>query len=361
MAAGDLDGARELADMGLARQTGSPVLDMVRLPALRGWIAFIDGDLVAAERGAAAAIRWADESGIGDQEPGRVYAELTLAAVHVERMEYERAAEAVAAARRSGDALGRPPLQHLVALVQAAHARAEGDATAAAAHLATARVHQPAGSPTLLGRLALEAARQELRFQPWAAGPAIAALGDDAAARAVRAAHCLEVGDDVGARTAVAALPDPVTAREHVEWGVLRALVARTPGEAEAHLGAALVVAEREGFVQSVVALGPPVFKLLEAHPAGADTAYVADLIERAAAVVSPVVSDAMARLVDPLTPSELNVLRHLSSRLTNREIAAALYVSLNTLKTHIKSVYRKLGVTSRTEAVDAGRRAHLI
>ena len=54
-------------------------------------------------------------------------------------------------------------------------------------------------------------------------------------------------------------------------------------------------------------------------------------------------------------------VLRYLSSRLTYREIAAALYISVNTLKTHVKSVYRKLEVASRQEAVDVGRRLRLI
>ena len=42
-------------------------------------------------------------------------------------------------------------------------------------------------------------------------------------------------------------------------------------------------------------------------------------------------------------------------------EIAAALYVSLNTLKTHVRTVYRKLDVESRADAVDAGRRLGVI
>ena len=53
----------------------------------------------------------------------------------------------------------------------------------------------------------------------------------------------------------------------------------------------------------------------------------------------------------------EITVLRYLSSRLTYQEIAGALYVSLDTLKSHVRSVYRKLAVASRAEAVEAGRR----
>jgi len=49
-------------------------------------------------------------------------------------------------------------------------------------------------------------------------------------------------------------------------------------------------------------------------------------------------------------------VLRLLPSRLTLREIADELYVSLNTLKFHLRIIYRKLGVNSRTDAVEAAR-----
>jgi LuxR family maltose regulon positive regulatory protein len=65
--------------------------------------------------------------------------------------------------------------------------------------------------------------------------------------------------------------------------------------------------------------------------------------------------------LVERLSSREVTVLRYLCSRLTYREIAAALFVSLNTLKTHVKSVYRKLGVASRADAVEAGRRSGVI
>jgi len=54
-------------------------------------------------------------------------------------------------------------------------------------------------------------------------------------------------------------------------------------------------------------------------------------------------------------------VLRYLCSRMTHREIAAALFVSLNTLKTHVRAIYRKLDVDSRADAVDAGRRLGVI
>jgi DNA-binding NarL/FixJ family response regulator len=61
--------------------------------------------------------------------------------------------------------------------------------------------------------------------------------------------------------------------------------------------------------------------------------------------------------LVDPLTPRELEVLQLAAEGLANKEIAAALHISEHTVKFHLSSLYSKLGVASRTEAVRAGMR----
>ena len=66
-------------------------------------------------------------------------------------------------------------------------------------------------------------------------------------------------------------------------------------------------------------------------------------------------------RLVDELTDRELAVLRYLPSQLSQREIASELYVSLNTVKTHCKAIYRKLGVDGRKAAVQAAREHNLL
>ena len=65
--------------------------------------------------------------------------------------------------------------------------------------------------------------------------------------------------------------------------------------------------------------------------------------------------------LVVELTDRELSVLRYLPSKLSQREIAAELYVSLNTVKTHCKAIYRKLGVDGRKPAVQAAREHDLL
>jgi len=66
-------------------------------------------------------------------------------------------------------------------------------------------------------------------------------------------------------------------------------------------------------------------------------------------------------QLIEDLTDRELAVLRYLPSRLSQREIASELYVSLNTVKTHCKAVYRKLGVGDRKAAVQAARDVSLL
>jgi LuxR family maltose regulon positive regulatory protein len=65
--------------------------------------------------------------------------------------------------------------------------------------------------------------------------------------------------------------------------------------------------------------------------------------------------------LVEQLTDREYMVLVHLPSRQSNAEIATRLGVSLNTVKTHLKHIYRKLDVVGRNEAVTAAERWHLL
>ncbi|MFT4865141.1 MAG: LuxR family maltose regulon positive regulatory protein [Ilumatobacter sp.] len=65
--------------------------------------------------------------------------------------------------------------------------------------------------------------------------------------------------------------------------------------------------------------------------------------------------------LVEQLTERETAVLRYLPTKMSQREIAAELYVSLNTVKTHCSAIYRKLGADNRKAAVQAARDHHLL
>ena len=65
--------------------------------------------------------------------------------------------------------------------------------------------------------------------------------------------------------------------------------------------------------------------------------------------------------LAEELTDRELSILRALQGPATQREIGAALFLSINTVKAYNKSLYRKLGVASRQDAVTAARELGLI
>ena len=65
--------------------------------------------------------------------------------------------------------------------------------------------------------------------------------------------------------------------------------------------------------------------------------------------------------LAGPLSRREIEVLRLLDSDLTGPQIAAELYVTLNTLRTHTKRIYTKLDVTTRTAAVRRARERGLL
>jgi LuxR family maltose regulon positive regulatory protein len=65
--------------------------------------------------------------------------------------------------------------------------------------------------------------------------------------------------------------------------------------------------------------------------------------------------------VVDPLTDREVGVLRLLRGSLSIREIGQTLNVSQNTVKTHTSAIYRKLGVSSRHDAIRRGRDMDLL
>jgi LuxR family maltose regulon positive regulatory protein len=66
-------------------------------------------------------------------------------------------------------------------------------------------------------------------------------------------------------------------------------------------------------------------------------------------------------QIVEQLTERETAVLRYLPTKMSQREIASELYVSLSTVKTHCAAIYRKLSVGDRKAAVQAARDFHLL
>ncbi|RDV46177.1 LuxR family transcriptional regulator [Leifsonia sp. ku-ls] len=116
----------------------------------------------------------------------------------------------------------------------------------------------------------------------------------------------------------------------------------------ERHLVRALSLAEPEQLLGPFLAAGRPVAALIESLP-GAPNPFRREVV-RTAALVGQAGAEELA---EPLTRRELAILAYLPTRLSNAEIAARTYVSLNTVKTHIARIYRKLDVQSRSAAVE--------
>jgi LuxR family maltose regulon positive regulatory protein len=167
----------------------------------------------------------------------------------------------------------------------------------------------------------------------------------------------LAAGDPHDAAQALSGAPtEGATIRFDLELQLLRASVAlsQSSPQAPALAGQALAMAERHGFSQTVVDTAPQLADHLIAnshlyprtpHRAGLITAGLK--ARRRAAPAS-----GRGKLLDPLTASEIRVLEKLAERLTYTEIATELYLSLNTVKTHLRHAYTKLGATSRSSAI---------
>jgi LuxR family transcriptional regulator, maltose regulon positive regulatory protein len=183
-----------------------------------------------------------------------------------------------------------------------------------------------------------------------------------------RAVICLADGDPGGALAALRDVLDgtaPVIAyHTMVETHLLAGLAYRELGDQRAASQAAeraLALAEADRVVLPFAMTGCP--ELLEALPRHetAHGALLADILD--------VMRGASPRPEGPLVPpqagqlsrGELKVLRYLPTNLSRPEIAAELSVSVNTVSTHIRSIYAKLQVGDRSAAVQRARQLRLL
>ncbi|MGI9646497.1 MAG: LuxR C-terminal-related transcriptional regulator, partial [Ilumatobacteraceae bacterium] len=132
----------------------------------------------------------------------------------------------------------------------------------------------------------------------------------------------------------------------------------------------ATVLAEPEGFVRRFCDAGPRVTKRLVEFAAGRHSEPGVEFASRfflgtLASALAPSRRGAGApagdKLVDALTTRELDVLDLLIAGRSYTDIAAELYVSRNTVKSHVRHIYTKLGATSRSEAAEAATSLGLV
>jgi LuxR family maltose regulon positive regulatory protein len=151
-----------------------------------------------------------------------------------------------------------------------------------------------------------------------------------------------------------------------VQSAALWSVAAPTPQQARALLAEVLALAEPEGYVRTFVDAGGPMTALLrEAATRGVSVEYAGKLLvafnssAEGAVVTRP--HAGASTLIEALSDRETEVLHLLADGLTYQEIAQALYLSVNTVKTHVRNIYGKLGVTRRRAATAKARELGLL
>ncbi len=200
----------------------------------------------------------------------------------------------------------------------------------------------------------------------------LAALDDERAGsgeiRNARAVICLAEGDPAGALGAVADVLDgtaPVIGYVTVvEAHLLAGLAHRELGNQRAANQAAeraLAVAEPDRLVLPFAMTGSR--ELLEALPRHETphAALLADILDVLHGSSPAATQQSSSPPAEELSPGELRVLRYLPTNLSRPEIAGELSVSLNTVSTHLRSIYAKLQVRDRSSAVQRARELRLL
>jgi LuxR family maltose regulon positive regulatory protein len=145
--------------------------------------------------------------------------------------------------------------------------------------------------------------------------------------------------------------PDPAAPLPSIELAILTGWTHAQDGRrarAREEFESALALAEPEWLAYPFLRAGPAVVDLVE-ELTGARSEFARFVVARARSAGG----QRDRKLLDELTPRELELLAFLPSRLTIADIAARCFVSTNTVKTHLGHIYRKLGVSGRDAAIE--------
>ena len=351
----DLSAVEREAAAALAMPDLTEPARLILVPGAQALAWFEAGRLTDAAAAAAAA----------EKEAGRLGFERHFFAV-----DYLRVLAGVALERRDLDTAERlteralsiterrRPLFEFLALLDRARIWANrGQVREALASVKAARLVLAGTEPLLLARAdeldaLLRLSLGDLR------SPAELAGGLPAARRSMLLARvALAAGDHDAAREHLRSPLGELTPRRELERQLLLAAAAIGRGDpvAASLLGGALQAARQGGFLNTVVTAAPQVTSYLVEHaPHAGPDQFMGRLIAAALEVraMRPAAARSGRALAEPLTPAEVRILKLLPTS-TYLQMAATLYVSRNTVKTHLRSVYQKLGVASRSEAIE--------
>lgn len=351
----DFEAVEREAAAALAAPQLTEAVKLVMVPGPLALARFEAGRLAEAADAAGAAEKEAQRLGFGQHIFAADYLRV-LAGLALERRDLDTAA------RFTEQALSittrRWPLSEFLALLDRATIwSARGQVRDALATVGAARQVLAGTGSVLLARADELEALLRLSLGDLRSAAELASTLPATARGLLLAKIALAVGDH---RTAQQHLQHPspgdLTPRRALVRQLLlaaAAIVRRDPMTASI-LGEALVTARRQGFCHTVVTTAPQVSRYLVEHAAPTrsdpftDQLITAAVHERSA---QPGASRPSRVSTEPLTPAERRVLKLLPAS-TCPQMAAALYVSPHTVKTHLRGIYRKLGAASRAEAL---------
>ena len=346
--------ARQLAKALAAAKVSAPLTEVL-CPGVISQAALIEGDLQEAGTLADSTLAAAHRLHF-DRHFFNFHAIRTTALLALERRDLAAAAElAERALAMVGGA--RPAFNYLAQLDRARIWAADGNLDEALSSLPAARSALKSDHSVLLA----DADELEAHIR--------LGLGDQKGARSdterlpgdrrivMSAIIALAAGDPEQAAQALSNAPaGGVTIRFDLELQLLRASVAisQSSPQAPALVRQALAVAGRHGYVQTVLDTAPQlVDHLISDSHLYPRTKQLTALITaglRTRKHTAP--ASRQNKLLDPLTAAEIRVLEKLAEGLTYTDIASKLYLSPNTVKTHLRHAYLKLGATSRSFAI---------
>jgi LuxR family maltose regulon positive regulatory protein len=360
--------------LALARHAGRGYLEFSALGPF-ALLEAVNGNLSRAGRLAPEAVALADRNGwMGTPASASAHCALAICAYH--RNSLSQASQYLDAADVAGRASRDRTVRIVVQRTRALIALRRGDSDRAEMALHCAR--QDAGDWQMPVRLASSLATAEAETMVAAGKRADAlkaieeppGLGRWGEAQLVRAKLALADGDPKGASDLIAnavggpiAIVHPSTA---IELRALGAVAKHQRGNDEAALELveeALALAEPEGYLSPFLAVGAPLRELLvrRIRAGTAHRALAGELGEALDPHASGPPERRSALVLEPLSDREAAVLRYLPTALSKAEIASEMFVSVNTVKTHMKNIYRKLDVTDRAQAVRRARTLHLV
>ncbi len=345
---------REAAGALAALQLPEPAR-AVMVPGAQAVAWFEAGQLAKAEKAAARAETQARRLGFSRHFFAVDYLR-SLAGLALERQDLDTAEQLTEQALSISEH-AQAILEFLTLLDRAAIWAARGEVRHALASVEAARLVAAGAGPVLLARAdELEALLRLSLGDLQSAGEL--ARGLPAARRSLLLARiALDSGDHRAAQGHLEAAPAADLApRDALVRQILLAAAAIGRGDpaTPAMVAAVLAAARRDGFVNTVVTVAPQVTCYLVEHSAQLRSDPFTDRLIGAALqarAARPETRRGSHGLVEPLTAAELRVLKLLPTS-TYLGIADTLYISHNTVKTHLRSIYQKLGVTSRAQAI---------